>query len=411
MNAEIIAVGSELLTPHRLDTNSLWLTEKLNSLGIPVVLKTVVGDDRARLKSVLAEALGRSDLILTIGGLGPTEDDVTREAVAELLGRRLARNEEIVRRMEARFRARGMAMPEINLRQAMVPEGALILENDQGTAPGLWLEERGKHIMLLPGPPHELKPMFERDCLPRLANLAPPRVLRTRVYRLTGLTESETETRVAPIHKQYTNPQTTILAAPGEIQIHLTATGQNEAEANEALVRLGRPIESTLGDLIFSKSGESLEEVVGQLLLDRQATLAVAESCTGGMLAERITRVAGSSAYFLGGAVCYSNELKTALADVPSELIAQHGAVSAEVARALAEGIRRCTGATLGASITGIAGPTGATPAKPVGLVYIGLASSEVCQHREFHFLGDRDRIRWQATQAALDWIRRWLER
>lgn len=410
MNAEIIAVGSELLTPHRLDTNSLWLTEKLNAIGVAVVLKTIVGDDRTRLEAVVSAALGRAELVITIGGLGPTADDVTRETVAKLLRRTLRRDDEIVRKMEARFRARGLAMPEINVRQAMVPDGATVLENTQGTAPGLWLEAGGGIVLLLPGPPQELKPMFERECLPRLARLVPARVFRTRVYRVAGLTESETETRIAPIHTRYTNPSTTILAAPGEIQIHLTATGKEEAEAERALEELGRQIEAKLGGAIFSRAGESLEEIVGELLRRRQATLAVAESCTGGLVAERITRVSGSSAYFLGGAVCYSNELKTLLGGVPSELIIAHGAVSAEVARALAEGIRQRVGATYGLGITGIAGPTGATAMKPVGLVYIGLASAEGSEHREFRFPGDRERVRWQATQAALDWLRRRLE-
>jgi len=407
MDAEIIAVGSELLTPYRQDTNSLFLTDKLNSLGIEVRFKTIVGDDAQRLGQAFRTALGRSGLIILTGGLGPTEDDVNRQVVAEVLNRPLREVPEIRQRIEARFARLGRTMAENNLRQTLVPEGAEWLENKQGTAPGLWIEQDGSIIILLPGPPRELEAMFESICLPRLARLVPTQCLRSRVYKAVGLAESEVDSRLAPIYKNYTNPSTTILATPGVIEVHLRARATSEVEANALLSELGDKIEAALGDYLFSSGGESLEEVVGMYLVLRRKTLAVAESCTGGLLAERLTRVPGSSNYFLGGAICYSNELKTRLVGVPQKLIEDQGAVSQPVAQALAEGIRRRTGAALGIGITGIAGPGGGTAEKPVGLVFIALADERSTQVRQFRFPGDRERIRHWATQAALEMIRR----
>lgn len=407
MDAEIIAVGSELLTPYRQDTNSLFLTDKLNALGIEVRFKTIVGDDFERLTQAFRAALGRSRLIILTGGLGPTEDDVNRQVVAEALGRPLREVPEIRRRIENRFARFGRKMAENNLRQTLVPEGAEWLENKNGTAPGLWIEQDGIVIIMLPGPPRELEAMFESTCLPRLARLVQGQCLRSRVYRAVGLAESEVDQRVAPIYKSYTNPCTTILATPGAIEVHLRARASSEAEADALLDELGDKIEAALGDHLFSSRGESLEEVVGMYLVLRRKTLAVAESCTGGLLAERLTQVPGSSNYFLGGVICYSNELKTRLAGVPQKLIDEQGAVSKPVAQALAEGIRRRTGASMGISITGIAGPGGGSAEKPVGLVFIALTDERGTQVREFHFPGDRERIRHWATQAALEIIRR----
>jgi len=407
MDAEIIAVGSELLTPFRQDTNSLYLTDKLNSLGIDVRFKTIVGDDRERLAASMRLALGRSELAILSGGLGPTEDDLNREVVAEVLGRPLLMVEELRRHMEERWKRLGRAMPPNNLRQAMVPEGAEWLENPRGTAPGLWIEQDGRLLVLLPGPPWELQAIFEASCLPRLALRSASRRLRSRVYKVVGLPESEVDHRIAPIYKTYDNPQTTILSVLGTIEVHLRAHGSSEGEAEAALAQLGDKIELALGDHIFSSRGESLEEVVGMYLVMKQKTLAVAESCTGGLVAERVTRVPGSSAFFLGGVVCYSNELKTRLVGVPAELIADHGAVSKAVAQALAEGIRRRTGAGIGLGITGIAGPGGGTPEKPVGLVFLALADDQSTEVRRFQFPGDRERIRTWASVAALEIVRR----
>jgi len=410
MKAEIIAVGSELLTPFRQDTNSLYLTGELERLGIPVVQKTVVGDDRERLKAAFGDALQRAELVIGIGGLGPTEDDRTREAVAELLGRPLQRQEEIAARMEERFRARGRKMSPVNLRQAMVPEGAEWLANDHGTAPGLWLETGDKRIvLLLPGPPPELKPMFEEHCLPRLRARAPKHAFAHKVLKTVGLAESELEERVAPIYRQYTNPETTILAAPGQVEIHLRATGSDTAEALRRAEELAERLEQALGDYVFTRGPETLEQVVGLYLMMRGATLAVAESCTGGLVAERLTNVPGSSHYFVGGVVCYSEKLKAKLVGVSPALMRRRGEVSAEVAEALAKGVRRRAGAVLGLGVTGIAGPTGGTPDKPVGTVHLALADAHRVKTEKHRFLGDRERVRWQASQAALELVRRKL--
>ncbi|MGB9404551.1 MAG: competence/damage-inducible protein A [Candidatus Acidiferrales bacterium] len=409
MNAEIIAVGSELLTPFRFDTNSLYLTGELNRAGIRVIRKAVVGDDPKELRGTLQHALDIADVVVCCGGLGPTEDDLTRETVAELLGRRLIRDEQILRGIQERFRSFGRAMPEINARQAMVPEGAEVLPNPRGTAPGLWLEVKGRIVVLLPGPPSELQPMFEKEVRPRLGRLGVTRRLYVRDLRITGLPESEVEQRVAPIYKKYAESETTILSAPGEIQLHPRVWSDDAAAAERILDDMVNAFALALGQNLYSTAGETLEQVVARELQDHRATIAVAESCTGGMLAARLTNVPGSSTYFRGGVVCYSNDLKEAWVGVPAGMIEAKGAVSSEVALALADGIRRSTGVTLGLSVTGIAGPGGGTPEKPVGLVHIGIADEKGPKERAFRFPGDRDRIRSQATIAALDMARRYF--
>ena len=407
MDAEIIAVGSELLTPLYLDTNSLFLTGRLNALGIEVRFKTVVGDRADDLATVFRDALSRSRLIILTGGLGPTEDDLTRRVVAEVLGRDLHEDPEIRRQIQERLARFGRPMAENNLRQAMLPEGAAWLENKHGTAPGIWIEHDDNLVVLLPGPPGELEAMFDAACVPRLAQASQGQRIRTRVYKVVGLPESEVDKRAAAVYKAYENPTTTILAKPGAIEIHLRARAASDEAADQLLAELGDKIELALGEYIFSTQGESLEEVVGMYLVMRQKTLAVAESCTGGLLAERLTHNSGSSNFFLGGAICYSNALKTKLAGVPATLIEEHGAVSRPVAQAMAEGIRARAVASLGVSITGVAGPTGGSPEKPVGLVFIGLADERGTQVREFRFPGSRERVRLWATQMALEMIRR----
>lgn len=410
MTAEIIAIGTELLSSFRLDTNSLYLTEQLERLGIPVLQKTVVGDDRARLQAAFRDALKRAELVIGIGGLGPTEDDRTREAVADLLGRKLQPNPELAARMEALFRARGRKMPAVNLRQALVPEGAEWLPNQNGTAPGLWLTTDDERIVvLLPGPPPELKPVFEEHCLPRLRARAPKQAFASTVLKVVGLPESEVDERLAPIYREYTNPQTTLLASPGQVEIHLRATGSDTGEALRRVEELAERLEPALGDSVFARGPESLEQVVGLSLLMRGATLAVAESCTGGLVEQRLTSVPGSSHYFLGGVVCYSGKLKAKLLGVSPTLMRRKGEVSVEVAEALARGIRRRAGAVLGLGLTGIAGPTGGTPDKPVGTVFLALADAHRVRSEKYRFLGDRERVRWQASQAALDLVRRKL--
>jgi nicotinamide-nucleotide amidase len=406
MKAEIIAVGSELLTPDRVDTNSLFLTEELNKLGIEIVRKTVVGDNRGRLLEAFRDAVNRVPLTIASGGLGPTEDDLTRETVAELLGRRLVRSESIVRAIEARFRSFNRPMPDTNLRQAMVPEGGEPLDNPRGTAPGLWIEDRDRMIALLPGPPRELRPMFREQVLPRLQR----RVSATRMFhrelRVTGLGESHVDSLAGPVYTRYPEVQTTVLASPGEVQIHLRLWTEDAALAQTTFADVERGLDLALSDRIFSRDGSPLEVVVAHDLLKQKATIAAAESCTGGLFAERLTTIAGSSAYFLGGVVCYSNEMKTAWADVPPEMIATKGAVSAEVAIALADGIRRRVGSTLGVGITGIAGPGGGSEEKPVGTVHIAISNAAGIRERALRLPGDREMIRMQASQAALDMVR-----
>ncbi len=405
-NAEIIAVGSELLTPKRLDTNSLYLTEHLNSIGIDVELKTVVGDNESRLEAVAREAIKRSSLVIATGGLGPTEDDITKKVIARVLKRQMVLDNRVMERIQSRFRSRGLEMPANNARQALVPVGAEILENSVGSAPGLWIEQEGCLILLFPGPPFELKRMFEESCLPRLAARSVGARIVTQVFKATGITESKLDDIIAPIYTKYKNPETTILASPGEIQVHIRGKGKSEEEAQKLVIELADKIEFALGDCIFSRGEESLEQIVGYYLMMRQITVAVAESCTGGLLSERLTSVPGSSNYFLCGVTCYSNASKVELAGIPPLVIEMNGAVSPEVAKGLAEGIRLRSGALMGIGITGIAGPSGGSVEKPVGLVHIAISTEPAIDHKEYRFTGDRERIRLWASQAALDMIR-----
>jgi len=413
VNAEIIAIGSELLTPFRQDTNSLFLTEKLNQLGVEVIFKTVVGDARSHLVAAASLAVSRAEIVIFMGGLGPTEDDLTREAVAEALGLQLQRDPVLVDHLEKWFAKRGSKMSANNYKQADVLEGASVLPNANGTAPGQWLagkyDGHEKIIILLPGPPHEIKPLFDEQCMHRLRAKVPPLFIATRELRVAMMGESACDARIAPIYKKHTDIQTTILAGAGEIQLHLRSRADSLESAQKAVEQLASELEEELGDSVFSRNGESLEQIVSYFLQMRNLRLAVAESCTGGLLAERITSVSGSSRHFLGGAVVYSNALKTEFADVPTDMIERHGAVSREVAIALAEGIRERCHADVGVGITGVAGPAGGTEQKPVGLVFhavAGLGETEVVERK---FPGDRKRIRWFATQQALDMVRRQL--
>jgi nicotinamide-nucleotide amidase len=413
VDAEIIAIGSELLTPFRQDTNSLYLTEQLNQLGVEVIFKTIVGDSRSRLTSAASLAISRSDIIIFIGGLGPTEDDLTRESVADALGLPLKRDPELMAALDRRFAERGYKMTPNNYQQADVISGAIVLPNPNGSASGLWItgkyDDKERIILLLPGPPNELIAMFEQQCLDRLKVRLPKRYIATRVLKITGLGESHCDARVAPIYKTFVDVDTTILAGAGEIQLHLKAQKSSLAEAQQRVDQLVVLLEEELGDLVFSDNGDSLEQIVGYYLQMRGITLATAESCTGGMLAERLTSIPGSSRYFLGGAVVYSNELKADFADVPTHMLEKHGAVSREVAAALAEGIRYRCDATLGIGITGVAGPAGGSVEKPVGLVFHALASEQGTEVIERKFPGDRKRVRFFATQQALDMVRRKL--
>jgi nicotinamide-nucleotide amidase len=413
MKSEIIAVGSEMLTPYRQDTNSLYLTEKLNEIGVIVTFKTIVGDRRKDLVNAIRTALSRIDILIIMGGLGPTEDDLTREAVADALSLKIRRDGPLVAALAARAAHWRMPLPSNNLKQADVLEGATILTNPNGSAPGQWLDttfsEHRKLIMLVPGPPSECKPLFDEECLPRLRTIVPPRFLAKRTLRAAMIAESHADKLLAPIYTTYTDVETTILAHAGDIQLTLLCAKSTHEQAKHRVDELAGKLEEALEDWLYSSDGESLEQIVLYYLGLRQSTLAVAESCTGGMVASRITSVAGASRSFLGGAIVYSDALKQAFAGVSPDLIAKHGAVSEEVARALATGIRLRTGATLGLAVTGIAGPTGGTEEKPIGLVHIALSSADKVEAIEKTFRGDRTRVReWTATQA-LDLLRRRL--
>jgi nicotinamide-nucleotide amidase len=413
MKSEIIAVGSEMLTPFRQDTNSLYLTGKLNSLGVTVAFKTVVGDRRKDLVSAIKTALGRTDILILMGGLGPTEDDLTREAVAEALSLTLRRDATQVAALHARAAAWRITMPPNNLKQADVLEGAIVLPNPNGSAPGQWLDitfsDFRKLVMLLPGPPHECAPLFDAECLPRLRDVVPPRSIAVRTLKAAMIPESQADKLLAPIYSTYTDVETTLLAHTGDLQITLICSKPTFPAAQQRVDELAEKIEVALEDWFYSSQGDSLEQIVQYYLGLRQATLAVAESCTGGLISQRITSVPGASRSFLGGVVVYSDDFKTSFADVPAKLIAKHGAVSAEVAKALADGIRTRTGATLGLGVTGIAGPTGATDSKPVGLVYVAVSDAQGTNAIDRTFRGDRERVREWAAQLALDLVRRRL--
>ncbi len=410
MNAEIIAVGSELLTPTKIDTNSLWLTDQLNTLGIEVVLKSIVADDRPRLTAQIEAAFHRSDIVLITGGLGPTEDDVTRDAAAAALGVGQTYRPEIADEIAALFVRLGRkTMAENNKRQAFVLDGAEVLDNPRGTAPAQWIAKDGRVVILLPGPPREMKPLFAEQCIPRIEKLLPPIVIRTRFYRVAGIGESDLDQLIAPVYTKYTNPVTTILASPGDIHIHLRARCDTEQEAEKLLTEVADPILELLGDKVYSDDGADLETALGRKLKAKGAWLAVAESCTGGLIGERITSVAGSSNYFRGGFLTYTVQMKHEMVSVPLEMLAEHTAVSEAVAKAMASGARIKTKADYALSATGYAGPDGGDDGTPAGVVWIGLASPDGVEARRFQLWGDRERVRSVAAIYALDWLRKKL--
>jgi len=410
MKACILAIGSEMLTPFRVDTNSLFITDRLNTIGYDVRLKAVVADDIGELARVVESALAWADLIVITGGLGPTEDDMTRDAVARALGITLDVDESIVERIRERFARRGMTMPDINRRQAMVPRGAEVLPNPNGTAPGLWLERGSTALVLLPGPPREMKPMLEAVIAERLAPKSGGGGLFRRVLKITGRAESDVDAQASPVSVAWTSQavpiSTTILAVLGQIELHLTAQASRKADADAALDAAVLELQNALGPSVYSVDGRGLEQVVGDLLREHKMTIAVAESCTGGLLASRLTDVPGSSEYVDRGVVCYSNRSKTELAGVPEALILEHGAVSEPVAQAMAEGIRSRAGTNVGIGITGIAGPGGGSPEKPVGTVALAVVVDEDVRVRTLQFVGGREMVKFQAAQSALNMIR-----
>lgn len=411
--AEVIAVGSELLGWTRLDTNSLFIAEQLSRLGIELKAKAVVGDDRDRIQAIFMRALERADLVILTGGLGPTDDDLTREAVAGALGLELEEQVEITERIRRRFERRGMPMPEVNRRQAMVPRGAEWIPNANGSAPGLQFEVNGDLVVLLPGPPRELQPMLLDLCAPGgaiAARATADRLHRASVFT-TGLAESQVEALVQPIYATWRTEdepiETTILASPGQVELHLTLRSPDAGRASARLARAIEDLGAAVGPAAYSTDGRRLPEVVLARLRNRARTIAAAESCTGGMLLERLTAIPGSSASVAGGVVAYSNDLKSDLLGVAPSLLAAHGAVSEPVAAAMAEGIRARTAADVGVAITGIAGPDGGSAQKPVGTVVIAVSIADQPMMAGTHlFTGDREMVRVQATQAALNRVR-----
>lgn len=415
MKAWIIAVGSELLTPFRLDTNSLLITERLNAIGIHVRMKAVTGDDVDELAGVVGRAVVDADVVVCTGGLGPTEDDVTREAVARALGLTLDLDEAILDRLQDRFSQRGLAMPAINRRQAMVPRGAVILDNAHGTAPGLWLTHGRSHVALLPGPPREMTPMLDALVREQLGPLSGGAGLFRRVLKITGRAESDVDANAEPIYSRWRRQavpiDTTILAVLGQVELHLTARAAHRPGAERALDLAVSELAEGLGTSVYSVDGRTLEAVVGDLLRAAGWTVAVAESCTGGLLASRLTDVPGSSEYMRGGVVCYSDELKVEWLGIPAELIAEHGAVSEPVARAMAETVRDKAGASVGIGVTGIAGPGGGTVEKPVGTVAVAVAAEAEARVRTLQLFGAREQIKYQSAQAGLNMLRLMLLR
>jgi nicotinamide-nucleotide amidase len=422
LTAAIIAVGSELLTPHKTDTNSLYVTEVLNDLGIAVAFKAIVGDNRAELTAHVAHALARHRILILTGGLGPTDDDLTREVVAAHLALPLEEDASIIDAMERRFAARGWKMPAVNRRQAMVPRGASVLANPHGTAPGLWIEHGDRLLALLPGPPREMKPMMDGDVRARLGSIAGHVRLHRRLVRVAGKGESAVEEIVQPIYTRWLNQspaiETTILAGLGQVELHLLTQSEDARSASAALNAAVAELTEPLGADLVSTDGTVLEAVVGDLLRARGWWVAFAESCTGGLATSRMTDVPGSSEYVERSIVAYSNRAKIELLDVPEPLIAEHGAVSEPVALAMAAGIRRRAGVNVGVGITGIAGPGGGSEQKPVGTVCIAVDGSSAVASakaggeskvRTFRFPGGREMVKAMAANWAIDMLRRYL--
>jgi nicotinamide-nucleotide amidase len=408
--AEIIAVGSELLTPQHVDTNSLVITEHLNILGVEVLAKEVVGDDRARLSDAIRVALNRSEIVVVSGGLGPTEDDVTRDAAADALGRRLILSLEQESILVRRFRQINRPMASNNLRQAYLIEGAEALPNPNGSAPGQFVCVGRRALILLPGPPQELKPMMGNEVVRRLSPMLPPQVIKVRSFRITGIGESDLDALIAPVYTKYTNPVTTLLSSPGDLFVHLRASCKTQQEACALLREVGNPIAQLLGDRIYTENPEEpLEAVVGCLLRKHRAKVATAESCTGGLVAARLTERPGSSDFFIAGFVAYTEAQKRDVLGIKQELLAKHTLVSEPVAAAMAEAAIARTGATYALSTTGYAGPDGGTPHDPVGTVYLGIAGPSGTRVIRVRHGGNRSRVRTLATQSALDLLRRTL--
>lgn len=407
MKCEIISVGTELLLGNILNSNSKYLSERLANLGLDVYNHITVGDNENRLMAVVHEAFTRSDLLVFTGGLGPTDDDITRETVARAMNLPIHTDVEIFNKIDSFFKKIGRPMPEINKKQANVPEGAIVLNNDNGTAPGLILSSNGKHAVLLPGPPLEMIPLFEEKVVPWIKTITDTQVIESRILRIVGIGESSVQERLQHIFDRQSNPSLAPYAKNSEVHLRITAKTKNKEEAISLIKPMENEIIGILGDAIYAFDGDSLEQTVVSLAKLKKITLATSESCTGGLISSRITDVPGSSDVFLGGVISYSNELKNKLLNVKLDTLEKFGAVSAETAIEMAEGVRLLTGANIGISSTGIAGPSGGSEEKPVGLAYIGISTANGTEAFKNMAFGNREKIKWHTSTRALDIIRR----
>ncbi len=409
MRAEIIATGTELLSGGVLDTNSLFLSEELLPLGIETVFKTIVGDNEKDMEEALRRAMDRAGVLIITGGIGPTEDDITRKVIAKIVKKRLVLNEDALKVIHAKLAGRGRDVVAANDRQALIPTGARLLRNVVGIAPGFFLDEENAFIAVLPGVPREMRAMFIEELRPVLEERSGRKLfIRRRVLHTCGMSESAVNQAIQDILKRG-EPVVGLTAKETGVDIRIVAHEANAEQVQALVDRADAAIRKKLGDAVYSVDGQAMEEVVGALLKQRRLRLAVAESCTGGLVGARITNIAGSSEYFERGVVTYSDTAKTEILGAPADLIGRHGAVSSEVAAAMARGIREAAKTDLGLSVTGIAGPGGGSEQKPVGLVYTALASSQGVKTTEHRFLGDREQIRARAAQMALDMVRRYL--
>lgn len=411
MIVEILTTGTELLLGQITNTNAPYLAREMNKLGFDVLYQSTVGDNRERMTNVLAHALSRADLVITSGGLGPTQGDITKEVSAQLFNRKLLLHEPSKHKIKCFFAERHRQMPESNLRQAMIPEDAIVLLNERGTAPGIIMENNGKTIIHLPGPPHELEFMFEHHVAPYLQkSYGVQGVIVSRVLHTYGIGESALEEKIKDlILAQNNNPTIALLARKGEVVIRLTAKGGTEFEANQLIAGLEEVITPRISDYLFGIDHDSMETVVGQSLLNHKLSLSLAESCTGGLVTSRLTDIPGSSDYIRGSVVCYSNEIKIKEIGVADEILLQHGAVSSQTAIAMAAGIRHRFATDIGVGVTGIAGPDGATAEKPVGLVYIAIDGPAGIKCYKNVFGGQRTDVKFRSSQEALDIIRRYV--
>ncbi|MEK6732704.1 MAG: competence/damage-inducible protein A [Candidatus Omnitrophota bacterium] len=420
ISAQIICIGNEIMLGHIANTNAGFISNKLASIGIKTAKHLDIPDDPEVIISSIRKALSESEIVLLSGGLGPTVDDITLECIAKALNKKLLFNKNTANRIKAHFKRRKIKMPSNNLRQALIPEGAIPIDNNLGTAPGLIIpfpaasagsfqptQLENKALLAFPGVPNELYPMLENTAIPYLKkHFQTGKIIKSRVIKITGLAESKVNEMIEDILRISGKVQMGIYPHPEEIQVKITVTEKNEKSANLAISKIEKKIKSRLKDYIFGYDNEKLEEIIGRLLLKSKKTLAIAESCTGGLLANRITDIPGSSRYFKLGLVTYSNESKNKLLNMSLETIKKYGAVSKQVAVLMAKNIRILASADYGIGISGIAGPGGATKKKPVGLVYIALSSKNKTTCKEFNFIGTRDLIKYKSTQAALNMLR-----